>query len=1213
MRTKSHAAGVARRFRPGVELLEDRCTPAMLPIGFQESIVATGISGATAMEISPDGRIWVLEQGGEVEVFHTGSTASFKALDLPAASINSVGERGLLGIAFDPSYNIGDAAPDFVYLYYTSTAAPNPHNRISRFTVDNTNPDQPTLGSELVIFELDPLNAANHNGGAIHFGPDGKLYAAVGDNANGANAQALTTLHGKMLRLNADGSIPTDNPFFGVTTGKNQAIWARGLRNPFTFTFQPGTGRMHINDVGQNTWEEINVGAAGANYGWPATEGNFNQSQFPNFTRPFYSYSHGSGTFQGFAITGGAFYNPSSPGANSFPPSFEGDYFFADFVNNWINVIDVSTGAVARFATNAPGTVDVRVAPDGSLLYLARNTGRVQRVIFTAVITVNTTVDEDNGLGVGGVSLREAIKAANLTAASDIINFNIPGSGPHTISLTSPLPALTTRMTINGNTQPDIILSGLNAGAGTNGLVMKAAGSLVRGLTINSFQGNGVLVLGANNVVEGCRIGASVDGLSAVPNQLHGIMIAGTATGVRIGGTAPGAGNVISGNGLAGVALHGPSVKNNIVQGNRIGTNTLGSAALGNGYVGVLISGGADTNTIGGPLAAARNIISGNNSSGVEISGVGTTGNIVAGNAIGLDILGSTPIGNAGDGVVIKDGAASNRVGGGATSRNVISGNLNGVNVFGAGTTLNVISGNYIGTDLDGAAAIGNSVAGVRIGTQATNNMVGGMTAGTGNVISGNSTGIVIGGAGVTGNKAQGNFIGVNAAGTSGLANVLEGVTLSLGAKNTLIGGTVPGTRNIISGNGTSGVLLSGLDTTGNLIQGNFIGTDVTGNLDLGNVVHGVKILLNAMNNTIGGAVAGARNVISGNNGNGVHIENSSNNRVQGNYIGTNAAGAASLPNANGVNLLSAAINTIGGTIAGVRNVISGNTANGVAMTGLGATANLVQGNFIGTNAAGTGDVGNGSSGVAILDDATANTIGGTVAAARNIISGNDQSGVRISDSGAELNVVRGNFIGLAVNGTSPLGNSLSGVFITSDAANNRIGGTVAGAGNTIAHNGGDGVLIGSDPANGFNDAAGIGNTVQVNRIFSNGDQGIDLGANDGPTPNETDDVDAGPNGLLNTPVLTSAFLAGANLILTGFINTSFFTAWRIEFFASPPSGQGQSFLGSLTGNMGESTTASFATVLTVPATVLAGHKLTATMTDELGNTSEFSIPLTIE
>jgi hypothetical protein len=148
---------------------------------------------------------------------------------------------------------------------------------------------------------------------------------------------------------------------------------------------------MFINDVGQNAWEEINDGRAGRNYGWPTTEGDFNQSQFPNFTRPFYAYAHGGGTFQGFAITGGAFYNPASPGSNRFPTAYTGDYFFADFVNDWINVIDTSTRAVARFATDAPGAVDLRVANDGSLYYLARGQGRVYQVIYTGSPAPNIT------------------------------------------------------------------------------------------------------------------------------------------------------------------------------------------------------------------------------------------------------------------------------------------------------------------------------------------------------------------------------------------------------------------------------------------------------------------------------------------------------------------------------------------------------------------------------------------------------------------------------------------------------------------------------------------------------------------------------------------------------------------------------------------------------------------------------------------------------
>jgi len=385
----------ARRTRLVGEQLEERTLLANLPAGFTEAAVATGLSNATAMEFAPNGDLWVLEQGGAVKRFRSGSTSADVVGNLGALGISSSGERGVLGIAFDPQY----ATNKSVYVYYTSLS-PVTHNRISRFTVNDGNSadyyfagtsgqgaDAGSSGTPTAdpIFDLDPLSGAtNHNGGAIHFGPDGKLYVAVGDNANGANSQSLETDLGKVLRINSDGTIPSDNPFFGVTTGNNRAIWALGLRNPYTFAFQPGTGRMFINDVGQFTWEEIDEGVAGANYGWPATEGN--QGTPPSapgtYQSPLYTYAHGGGTLQGFAITGGAFYNPA---VQQFPTTYLGRYFFADYVNDWIDVLDIGTGTVTNFATNAPGTVDLRVASDGSLYYLARDAGSVFRI--TAIAT----------------------------------------------------------------------------------------------------------------------------------------------------------------------------------------------------------------------------------------------------------------------------------------------------------------------------------------------------------------------------------------------------------------------------------------------------------------------------------------------------------------------------------------------------------------------------------------------------------------------------------------------------------------------------------------------------------------------------------------------------------------------------------------------------------------------------------------------------------
>ncbi|MGH9203493.1 MAG: PQQ-dependent sugar dehydrogenase, partial [Vicinamibacterales bacterium] len=297
-----------------------------------------------------------------------------------SVNVNSSGERGLLGIAFDPNFS----SNQFVYVYYTTAASPI-HNRVSRFTA---NGDIGT--SESVILELDDLSTAtNHNGGALHFGDDGKLYIAVGENATPSNAQTLSNLHGKILRINSDGSIPADNPFFNTATGKNQAIWALGLRNPFTFAFEPQQPlqRMFVNDVGQNTFEEINVGSAGANYGWPDSEG---PTTTPGHTGPIYFYGHGGGAC---AITGGAFYNPV---VNEFPADYLNDYFFADYCAGWIKRRD-NNGTITDFTSGISFPVDLQVTPDGSLYYLARgNGGQVFRIDYTANQAPNITDQPDD-------------------------------------------------------------------------------------------------------------------------------------------------------------------------------------------------------------------------------------------------------------------------------------------------------------------------------------------------------------------------------------------------------------------------------------------------------------------------------------------------------------------------------------------------------------------------------------------------------------------------------------------------------------------------------------------------------------------------------------------------------------------------------------------------------------------------------------------------
>ncbi len=376
--------------------------------------LVSGLSAPTAMDFAPDGRLFVLEQGGDVDyVRPDGST--WTALHL---NVDSQDERGLLGIAFDPNF----ATNHYVYLYYTN---PNPgaapwaggeHNQLSRFTVNDTNPQQPVLTNEAPILDWNSLSSAqNHNGGAIHFGLDGMLYADAGDNVqtftlNGNTyrvSQTLSNLLGKQLRINVEAFnngtarrddttvghlIPADNPFVGKATGINQLIYALGLRNPFTFAVQPKTGIIYINDVGENTWEEIDQSIAGANYGWSGgnTDGFGQTPPGPGvYHEPLLAYNHSGGPAGGgIAIVGGTFYDPAT---NQFPSSYVGKYFYADLGAGWIRVFDpakpgnaANPDTSAGFATDMPGgSRDLLVDSAGDLLYLSGD-GSVYVIAYKA-------------------------------------------------------------------------------------------------------------------------------------------------------------------------------------------------------------------------------------------------------------------------------------------------------------------------------------------------------------------------------------------------------------------------------------------------------------------------------------------------------------------------------------------------------------------------------------------------------------------------------------------------------------------------------------------------------------------------------------------------------------------------------------------------------------------------------------------------------------
>ncbi|MDT4966095.1 MAG: hypothetical protein QOJ64_832 [Acidobacteriota bacterium] len=555
-----------------------------------------------------------------------------------------------------------------------------------------------------------------------------------------------------------------------------------------------------------------------------------------------------------------------------------------------------------------------------------------------------------------------------------------------------------------------------------------------------------------------------------------------------------------------------------------------------------------------------------------------------------------TPIIELNGGSVTGDGLTITA--GNSTVRGLVVNRFRGYGIkFDTGSN-NIIAGNYVGTDAGGNIRLPNLFSGVFI-VASNNNRVGGITLADRNVISGNGQNGVHLASGATGNTIQGNHIGTNAAGTAAVSNAQYGVALFNNVSNTTIGGTKVEARNIISGNSSEGIYA---DTTssGNTVQGNFIGTTFDGSGALGNV-GGVRIYGN--NNVIGGVSTTPGqppgNVIS-TIYTGVFAFGSG-TQIQGNLIGTNAAGTAKLVDGSYGVLCWGSNTTIGGATAGARNVISG-YGEGISIANAGTAT--IQGNYIGPDISGTAAIGNGKG---ITSTTSNNLIGGTAIGARNVISGNGD-GIML---GGGRSTIQGNFLGVDVSGTAALPNTSDGIEI-SGGANHLIGGTAAGAGNVIAFNGNNGILIkplsGSFPVNG--------NSIRRNAIFSNGSLGIDLISSTPPayTPgvtfNDQGDSDSGPNTLLNFPVLSSVTISGGTNI-QGAMNSAAGATYTLEFFASgiaDPSGHGEgaTFIGETTVATDANGNAVFNVALPVPLS--SGQVVTATATDATNNTSEFSV-----
>jgi glucose/arabinose dehydrogenase len=387
---------------------------AALPGGFTEDLIVQGLTEPTAFAFLPDGRILITEKQGLVRLVKDGVLQPDPFIDI-RDRVNAYWDHGLLGIAADPSFSTNG----FIYLLFTyeNNAAQFSGTKTARLTRYTAVGDAASPGTEAIILgtqvgsscnnfasgaDCIPSDSPSHSVGNIKFASDGTMYVTTGDGAhfnfvddNALRAQNLDLLSGKLLHITRTGQGISTNPFWNGNANSNRSkVWARGLRNSYRFNLRPGTNVPYLGDVGWNTWEEVNVGARGANLGWPCYEGSFRQSGYEPKSvcqtlygqgtaavrMPLYSWSH-NGTSA--AATGGTFFTGSS-----YPSQYQGAYFWGDYAMNWMNSLRVDAndnlvgGSVSAFGTAMSNPVDIEMGPDGNLYYLGIGTGELIRVVF---------------------------------------------------------------------------------------------------------------------------------------------------------------------------------------------------------------------------------------------------------------------------------------------------------------------------------------------------------------------------------------------------------------------------------------------------------------------------------------------------------------------------------------------------------------------------------------------------------------------------------------------------------------------------------------------------------------------------------------------------------------------------------------------------------------------------------------------------------------
>ncbi|HEX8219307.1 MAG TPA: hypothetical protein VF914_08850, partial [Chloroflexia bacterium] len=590
---------------------------------------------------------------------------------------------------------------------------------------------------------------------------------------------------------------------------------------------------------------------------------------------------------------------------------------------------------------------------------------------------------------------------------------------------------------------PLIELNGSGTGQVVAGLVVSGGNSTVRGLAIVNFNGAGIrLDTNGSNTLEGNYIGTDPTGTLGRPN-LYGIVVQGVPTNTIGGSTAAArnlvSGNTNDGIVIQGSGATGNQVLGNYIGTDVWGKEDLGNGGSGvlvqDGAASVTVGGAtpAGRNLISGNNASG---ITFNGSNG------GGYNSLVQNNYIGTNAAGTAALGNSANGIYSFNSGTSIAIGAfTAGTGNLISGNGGHGIYANTGADIDVL-GNYIGTDASGTKALGNAGSGVVL-HHVPSSSIGSSWDGTGNLISANGgSGVIIKGSPSLGETVRNNYIGTDVSGTVDLGNGGDGVLIRDGADHNSIGGSLDTSPNLISGNEGNGIVLDGVGSMNNLIRGNIIGTNKSGTAALGNGKNGV-VLQNSANVTLGFTSGGGRNLISGNGLAGIVISGtlSHDNLIQNTYVGTNISGTAAIGNLYGIQVRNAPTNTIGsGDFPQTRNLISGNQ-DGIYITGSGSTGNVVQGNYIGTDVTGTYAVGNEGAGVQLLGGAKNTTVGGGQTSARNLISGN-RYGVTISNSSTANNRVQGNYIGTTADGASPLGNIAYGVDIE-ESSGNTIGGGV--------------------------------------------------------------------------------------------------------------------------------------------------------------------------